>query len=288
MVTRKKIKRFLKLAFLIILIAWIIIARLIMQFRISDEKAKKYFSEDQVIATFHDEKISGRTLHYVQTGNDSLPTIVFVHGSPGSWSAFMRYLSDSDLQKKYRLISIDRPGFGYSGFSRTCDLPSQSKYISGLLQKLNNNKPLFLLGHSLGGPLVVKLAADNPAIVKGLVILAGSVDPAAEKKEKWRPVIIYSPLRFLVPSAWRYSNDELWWLKKDLVKLQDDFPKVTCPVHILHGDKDHLVPVSNVAYATKMLANAASVDTTILPGEDHFIPWTRFEEIKSVLLGLAE
>lgn len=286
MVSRKKIKRYLKLTALLIIIAWIIAARLIMQFRISDRKAKQVFAEDNTVATFHDVKIGRRTLHYVQTGNDSLPTIVFIHGSPGSWSAFMQYLSDSDLNKKYRLIAIDRPGFGYSGFGSTCDLPSQAKYISQLLHKLDNKKPLFLLGHSLGGPLALKLAADNSDIVRGIVILAGSVDPGAEKKELWRPVVIYSPLRWLVPSAWRYSNDELWWLKKDLVKLKDDFPKVTCAVYILHGDKDHLVPVSNAAYAKQMLLHAVSVQTIILPGQDHFIPWTKFKEIKGLLLTL--
>ena len=89
-----------------------------------------------------------------------------------------------------------------------------------------------------------------------------------------------------MPGALRPSNIELWYLKTDLVKLKDDFKKITCPVFILHGDKDVLVPVSNVEYAKKMLIHAASITVTIFPGENHFIPWTRFNEIKDLLLHL--
>jgi pimeloyl-ACP methyl ester carboxylesterase len=188
---------------------------------------------------------------------------------------------------KYRLISIDRPGLGYSDFGNTLNLQKQSALISLLLHSLSNGKPVHLVGHSLGGPLIVKIAADHPELVSSLVILAGAVDPSLEKKEYWRPVLTYTPLRWLVPSAMRYSNEELWYLKKDLKKLVDDFAKVTCPVLIFHGDKDNLVPIANVEYAKKMLTHAASVNTTIFSGANHFIVWTKYGEIKDALLRLG-
>jgi pimeloyl-ACP methyl ester carboxylesterase len=80
----------------------------------------------------------------------------------------------------------------------------------------------------------------------------------------------------------------LWYLKKDLKKLRADFSKVTCPVLLFHGDKDGLVPIANLQYAQKMLSNAASVTTTVFRGANHFIVWTRFEEIKNALLSLAD
>jgi pimeloyl-ACP methyl ester carboxylesterase len=269
-----------------ILLVWSLLAQSCMQFRISDEKARKQFADKGLSASFITEKVENKKIHYVKTGSDTAATIVFVHGTPGSWNAFQQYLMDTDLIKHYRLISIDRPGFGYSDFGEAENLARQSQLMSPVLQQLKNGKPIWLVGHSLGGPMVVKLAADNPALFDKIIILAGSNDPAQEKPEKWRPVLIQTPLRLLVPGSLRPSNQELWYLKKDLVDLQKDFPKITAPVLIMHGNKDQLVPYENAAYTQKMLINAKDVQLITFDGENHFIPWTRYQEIKAELMKL--
>ena len=283
---KKKRKRTLLISVGALLAVWIVIVRFMMQGHLTDSYAKKIFAERDINLFTATEKINGHHLHYVKTGNNDLPSIIFIHGSPGSWGAFMYYLQDKELASRFRLIAIDRPGFGYSDFGNPENLAKQAALISSLLSLLKNDKPMYLVGHSLGGPLIVKIAADNPSMINGLVMLAGSVDPSLEDKEYWRPVLTYSPLRWLVPSAMRYANEELWWLKKDLVKLKTDFSKITCPVYILHGDKDDHVPVANVDYVKKMLINSSKVEITILPGANHFIVWTKYKEIKNQLLQL--
>jgi pimeloyl-ACP methyl ester carboxylesterase len=282
-------RKFIMKSFLIlgiILSAWLIFAQSCMQFRMSDSKAISQFAADGVVLQTHTEAIGGRHLHYTLTGSDTLPTIVFIHGSPGSWDAFAKYMKDKDLLQRYRMVSVDRPGFGHSDFGSALNLSQQSELMLPVLKQLYNGKPMYLAGHSLGGPLVVKLAAQEPQRFGAILILAGSVDPAMEKKEAWRPVLYKTPLKFFVPGAMRPSNEELWYLKKDLVQLKNDFSKVTCPVYILHGDKDMLVPVGNVPYAKQMLVNASKVTVTLLPGANHFIPWSHYKEIKQVLMGL--
>jgi pimeloyl-ACP methyl ester carboxylesterase len=44
------------------------------------------------------------------------PLVIFVHGSPGSLSAFIDFMTDSILLQSARLISVDRPGFGDANF----------------------------------------------------------------------------------------------------------------------------------------------------------------------------
>lgn len=283
---KKRRKKMIIIILVVLLSAWLYVAQFMMKDRISESYARKIFTERDVALTSASIKINGRNIHYAKTGTDTLPSIVFIHGSPGSWSAFMRYLYDKDLLMKYRLVAVDRPGFGYSDFGNTLNLQKQSILISSLLQSLSNGKPIHLVGHSSGGPLIVKIAADHPELVSSLVILAGAVDPSLEKKEYWRPVITYTPLRWLVPSAMRYSNEELWYLKNDLKELAGDFTKVTCPVQIFHGDKDNLVPVTNIEYARKMLKHSTSLETTIFPGANHFIVWSKYSEIKDALLRL--
>ncbi len=77
-------------------------------------------------------------LHYVQTGNDSFPTLLFVHGTPGSWDAFQNYLKNSGLLQHYRIISIDRPGFGYSDFGNVRNISQQAAIISAWMDSVQN------------------------------------------------------------------------------------------------------------------------------------------------------
>jgi pimeloyl-ACP methyl ester carboxylesterase len=265
---------------------WLILAQSCMTFRKSDADAKEEFLKNGVILTTATIRVDYHHIHYAKTGNDSLPTLFFVHGTPGSWDAFAEYLQDKDLLQKFRMVSIDRPGFGGSDFGNAMHLDKQSILISPLFQELQNGKPMFMAGHSMGGPMVIKLAADNPSIFSALVIISGSIDPAEEKPEKWRPILYKTPLNYLVPGALRPSNEELWYLKKDLVELKEDFPKIHCPVYFIHGTSDTWVPPGNVEYGKKMLVNASPIREEMIPGANHFIPWTKFTEIKELLLKL--
>ncbi|WP_315818424.1 alpha/beta hydrolase [Paraflavitalea speifideaquila] len=185
-----------------------------MTFRKTDKEMISRFQEKGVQLHFTTQKVERRNIHYATTGNDNLPTLVFIHGTPGSWDAFADYLQDSLLLLQYRMVSIDRPGFGYSDFGKPEHLLRQSELISPVLEKLDNGRPIYLAGHSLGGPLIIQLAADNPTLIAALEMIAGSVDPAEEKPEKWRPILFKTPLNRLVPGAFRPSNKELWYLKK--------------------------------------------------------------------------
>lgn len=270
----------------IILLLWLVMAQSCMKMRMSDSKAKDEFSSSGITLQTATKDINGFPLHYAQTGSDTLPTLLFVHGTPGSWDAFAGYLRNKELMQHYRIISIDRPGFGYSDFGNAMNLTEQTKIISAWMDSVYNNKPFIIIGHSLGGPMTIKLAAARPQYTKALVILAGSQDPAAEKPEKWRPILFKTPLNYLVPGAMRPSNEELWYLKKDLVEMKPDYEKITCPVYILHGTKDMLVPYSNVAYTQQMLTKTDSVFVTTFERENHFIVWTREKEIVELLMKL--
>jgi pimeloyl-ACP methyl ester carboxylesterase len=272
---------------LVFLLLWLIGAQSCMRFRTSDSEAIAEFKTKGVQLTPVYLPVSNRTMHYVVAGADTLPTIVFVHGSPGSWDAFEEYLQDKDLLQHYRLVSLDRPGFGYSNYGDALNFKQQGILLSAVLHHINNGKSMALVGHSLGGPMVIKLAAENPDIpIRNIVILAGSVDPAEEKPEQWRNVLDYSPLRYFIPGAMRPSNTELRMFKQDVYDLTGDFAKVTCNAVIMHGDSDQLVPPPNALYSQKHLIHAKNVQLVWFKGENHFIPWTKFNEIKQELLQL--
>lgn len=272
----------------ILLFAWFLFAQWGMKFRISDTAARKKFLADGVELFTGTVNVNNFFIHYAKTGNDSLPTIIFIHGSPGSWITYERYMRDKDLLSKFRMIAIDRPGFGYSEFGEAKNLKEQSQLISPLLEIFNNRKPVFIAGHSLGGPVAAQIAADNPSSFAGLILLSAATDPEEERTEKWRPLFFNSLWKQFIPGAFYQSNKELWYLKKDLLQLKNDFSNITCRVWIVHGEKDVYVPLGNAEFSKKMLVNAKSVEMKIIPRANHFIHTLKYEEVKEVLMGLHE
>jgi len=272
--------------FLGIVFSYIVMCQSCMTMRFSEKETTTYFASEKIAYANKTMQIGEHQLHYLETGNPEYPTLLFVHGSPGSWDAFRQYLTDSLLLSKYRMIAIDRPGFGYSDFGDAENLYVQTEIIESFIDKINNQKPISLVGHSLGGPVVVEIAAEKPEQFKHIVVLAGSVDPNAETPEVWRSVIKTKPLRYLIPGALRTSNDELWLLKSDLFKLRPKLKNIRGDVTIIHGTKDPLVPYSNVAFMKKAFVNAKSIDVIPIENANHFIPWEHFELIRDVLYNL--
>ena len=276
-----------KKALLAFVIAWLVFAQSCMKFRVSDSEARLAFDQQRVPVHFGSLKEAGVSLHYVKCGADSLPTLFFVHGSPGSWDAFRLYMTDTLLLKHFRMIAVDRPGFGYSDFGTAYHLDYQALLINKLVEKERNGRAVHLVGHSIGGPVIVQMAQDQPGYFSSLTILAGSISPADEPKEYWRYAFTYSPLKFFMPGAFRPSNDEIVYFKKELKRLDTGYNRLRMPVILIHGDKDKFVTVKNVDYGKRKLQHNPGLKVVIIPGAGHFIPWEHFTTIRENLLALA-
>lgn len=252
--------------------------------RVTDAAAQEDFHKKGVPLTTKTDTINGHALHYAITGSDTAATIVFIHGSPGSWDDYKKYLYDSLLITKFRVIAIDRPGFGYSDYGQPMHLQPQVDIIAQLLVKLQNGKPLYLVGHSYGGPVVAALSAEYPHYMDGIVILAGAVDLQLEKPEKWRTLLINKFFRYFLPTTVYTSNAELWYLKKDLVGLKEKLPNYPGDVYVFHGQKDMLVDVGNAPFIKDNYTHARSMHVHYFPKENHFIPWTQHNVIRDTLM----
>ena len=278
-------KRFLKKRYILLVLTfgYLLFANSCMTMRTSTKKTAEFFKERNVEYISNTVEVQDTKIHYIQTGKSDAPTLVFLHGSPGSWDAYKAYLVDSTLLSQFRIIAPDRPGFGKSNFRRSATLAEQSTMLNQVIQKMDNGKPISLIGHSYGGPLIVKMALDAP-IYNNLIILAGALDPKAEKPEKWRVPLTWIPLKYLVPGALKPSNDELWWLKKELIALESSLEELKARTLIIHGKKDKLVPYSNVSFMQKNFSNVDSLEVITLEDENHFIVWTQKELLKKSIL----
>jgi pimeloyl-ACP methyl ester carboxylesterase len=277
----------LTIYFFLLMGIWVFLAQcFVAKNRLSDSKAQSIFKGKNTPLQIYDTLIDERHLHYAISGNADLPTLVFIHGSPGSWMNYMKFMYDSALLKKFRIVSIDRPGFGYSDFGEAMHLKNQSALIMTVLKSIKTSKPMYLCGHSMGGPVAVQLAATDSNLFERIIIVAGALDVSLEKKETWRRIMQNKPLYWFLPGAFAPSNTELLFLKDDLKLLQYEFQKVTSHVLFIHGSKDAWVPIENISYGTKMMTNAKSIKADTLFGADHQIPWKNRDELKNILLDL--
>jgi pimeloyl-ACP methyl ester carboxylesterase len=251
----------------------------------SPSEIDKYFREKRIHATQHQYKTGFREIHYVKAGDENKPLVLFVHGSPGSLSAFIHFLADSILLKNALLITTDRPGFGYSNFGNgEPSLQKQSEALKPILEVNKRNQRVILVGHSLGGPLIAQMAIDYPDLVDGLIIVAGSIDPDLEPRETWFRAPLATPfLSWVLPRSFRASNEEIYQLKPELERMLPLWKDIICPVIVIQGEKDELVPKQNAEFAKKMLINAP-VQFVFEKEMNHFVPWSHPHLIREAIL----
>ncbi|MDB5258286.1 MAG: alpha/beta hydrolase [Chitinophagaceae bacterium] len=250
--------------------------------RISTKALDKEFKEATYKPHQYHYEACGRTMNYAEIGNDSLPLVLFIHGSPGSWTAFKDFFKDSLLLSKVQLLSVDRPGFGYSNYGKAePSLAIQAACIKPLLQKYGAGKQVILVGHSLGGPLIARIAMDYPELVNFLIFVAPSVDPALEPKEWFRKPM--NTMRWILPGSIRASNGEIISLKKELELMLPLWPALHQPAIVIQGDQDDLVPPANASFIKRNMVNS-QVNIVMLKDMNHFIPWRKPEAIQQAIL----
>ncbi len=255
------------------------------KFRMSDEQYVDYMEKRKLpVPEFHDYDYEGRNIHYVKVGEDQKPLVVFVHGSPGSSSACANFLASDTVRQVAQAITVDRPGFGYSGFGiPERSLEKQSLALKKAIENHRKNK-VILVGHSYGGPLIARMAMDYPELIDGLIMVAPSIDPDLEPKYWWQQPLNW--ISGIIPPAFIVSNKEIIALEEELRKMMPLWEKITQKVIVIQGDEDTLVPAGNAAFAKKMLVNAKKLDIRMVPKGDHFIFWSRKQMVEKAIMDL--
>jgi len=259
-------------------------------------EAKSQASEPGKIATskFRSTTIehAGRPLHFVELHEDShikakVP-VVFVHGTPGGWDDYKLFLADESLQQRFRLIAMDRLGHGDSLGPVEPSLKAQAASIKALLDHISAGEevgPAILVGHSLGGPIIARMAMDYPKQVSGLVFMAASADP--ERSRKWYNLAgAIPPIRWLLSPQLKLANQEILPLKRELTEMLPLWKRIGVPTTIIQGGKDPLVDPLNADFMRQALANAP-VTMIIKPDADHFLHWRQPRILINVLRELS-
>jgi len=215
----------------------------------------------------HTVWVNGHRIHYYVRGPVNGQPVVLVHGLGGrgeDWVKLAPYLEKAG----FRVYAPDLLGFGQSEEPRngSYSIAEQAKLVTFFLDRLHL-KQTDLVGWSMGGWIVQKVAIEHPSRVRRLVLM----DSAGLRMAPGLDTRLFTPTtpdelsrlnEFLTPNPpkfpgfvaqdiLRVSANTSWVIKRALASMfsakdvtDADLPSLKMPVLILWGDQDRVTPLS--------------------------------------------
>ena len=132
-------------------------------------------------------QVRGLQYYYTTQGHGE-QDVLFLHGFLGSHEMFEGALSKNLLLNTHRLILIDLLGHGSTDGAELHYRFSAKEQVADLAHFIRNNcqKPVILVGYSMGARLALSLAVQHPSLCKGLVIESGHFGISTETERQSR------------------------------------------------------------------------------------------------------
>ena len=204
-----------------------------MTFRVANTKVLKEFKEASIPIKIKEDIFNQKKYQYLEVfteKNNDKPILLLVHGAPGSSYEFKHLLLDKEILKKADLISVDRLGYGNSGYGISePSLEIQAKQLYHIANKYKGRK-LIAIGHSYGGPIITKMAVEYPNDLDAVILLAPAIDPNLEKYEGIAKLGRWKLTKWLMSKAFQVAAIEKKHHVSELKKLENDLQKIKIPV----------------------------------------------------------
>jgi pimeloyl-ACP methyl ester carboxylesterase len=231
-------------------------------------------------------QVAGHPVRYRVTGAGE--PVVLVHGLAGSALWWTRTIPA--LAPRHRPYLVDLPGFGEMRRHPGGFVLAEAAAWLAMWMEAVGLRSADVVGHSMGGYIALRLAAQRPDLVRRLVLVApAGVPPGRSITNYLGPLL--TALRSLSPAflalvlrdALRAGPVTLWRAARDLLAedARLDFESVTIPTLLVWGEKDPLVPPTVGRLMREKIPNSQLV---ILPGAGHMPMFERPEELNRVLL----
>jgi pimeloyl-ACP methyl ester carboxylesterase len=267
--------------------------------------------------------VGGVGLHYLERGR-GVP-VVYLHGA-GTMAEelFVSPLGDM-LAKRYRVIAIDRPGYGHSGREPGHAGPrAQARLLRAAFDRLGIERPI-LVGHSWGGALAMAHAVDFPGEAAGVLSIAGwhypahkaflklfstvamplaeAVATASSSPDVARRMAARSIARTFAPNPvppafarfpldlalrvgqLRANSHDLEALNADMLRLQGRYRQLHLPVEIVIGGADRVVEPHR--HGRRLAMEVAGARLTDLGGVGHMPHYVMPQSVSDAVDRLA-
>lgn len=213
------------------------------------------------------------------TGNPNGDNLLLIHGSPSSLSSWMPLYSDTAFMESFRMIAVDRPGYGYSNFGKVeTSIAKQAEIVEAVMDSLQLSAAT-LLGTSYGGPVAAQIAMQCPEKVMHLILVSASIKPTAEKTYGISYLMIAPVIKYLFPAIFRMSSEEKFSHARELALLKN-WDSIKSPTSIVHGDQDRLVYFSNAEFVKEKIPHSKLY---VMENKGHALMFTDPGYLKKIL-----
>lgn len=214
--------------------------------------------------------------------------VALVHGLSGSsrwWSKNIEALA-----AKHLVAAVDLTGFGKNRrYAVLPEIVPPFRELAALLARWLETfgEPVHLIGHSMGGQLAIRVAAERPDLVRSLILVNSAgmpfrVDPRPHVRTLPKPPYGGPGIaRVLLPDFLRAGPASVA-LAGTRVVLGDMRPMmhaIRAPALLVWGEGDPLVPVR---YGEAMQREIAGSRLVVIPEAAHVAMWDAPEEFNRV------
>ena len=197
--------------------------------------------------------------------------LVFLHGW-ASRAAHLKSLFPSDRS----FVALDLPGFGSSDLPETpWAVTEYADFLKSFLEKMEIKNPT-LVGHSLGGSIIIKYLATSGAARKAILISPSGVRENSFKKTIYGILAKIFKIIFLIPGLgklWEKVRERAYRMigSEDYIEagkmtesykkiirgdLRPDMKKITVKVILIWGEGDAATPLSQGKIINDLIKNS--------------------------------
>jgi pimeloyl-ACP methyl ester carboxylesterase len=135
--------------------------------------------------------VGTQEIHVRESGSPRRPMALLLHGWSSSSYAFSPLIPF--FSERFRTLAIDLPGYGDSPrLPKRTTITLYADLLAALIKQLSD-KPVVLVGHSMGGMISITLALRYPELVERMVLLCPAI---SGHLSLWINVMI-SPITYL-------------------------------------------------------------------------------------------
>jgi pimeloyl-ACP methyl ester carboxylesterase len=252
----------------------------------TDDEINEHYKNAAVKPIYKTSDLTDRKQHYaVIAKNDTLPLLLMVHGAPGAWYGYLNLIDDSLLQDRFKIVSVDRLGYGKSGYGKEeLSVEMQALAIKKIIDAENHsNKKVYLLGRSYGAPITAWLAIHYPEQFEKLVMVSPVIDPEKEKFYWFSDLGNTALVQWMLPDLLNVATKEKFAHQTEMKKMLPEWQKLCTPTYVLVGEDDSVADTANYSFAKKHIINCTAVFMK-LKGTGHRITQEQPELVKELLL----
>ena len=218
--------------------------------------------------------VAGVRAHYVHRRPvpAAQPPVVFVHGAGGTHQHWLYQVRDLPHSPTY---ALDLPGHGRSEGQGRDSIAAYGDWLVAFLNAIGEEQAV-LVGHSMGGAIVLEMALRHAGRVAGLGLVATGarlrVAPAILDGIQENPeaaVRLICDFAFgpeTSPEMVRMGRRQMGAISPEVLygdfaacdafNVMDRLGEITAPAFVLYGSQDHLTPSKYSIYLRDQIARA--------------------------------